>query len=164
MSSFGDVKKTGVSQSLGHSGANVVWPDSRESDNKVNCRDPHHSATLSPDNVLTAMTPKLSQVVAQDLDWSLVSLQHQSPSCLQLNRVSDMIWEIFLIDEKELEPAKDSIILWSCRAPFGVFIIQVMIEDRRGDLLLVPLGEPSLFPVGGELDFVVFADSTPRDA
>ena len=75
-----------------------------------------------------------------------------------------MIWEIFLIDEKELEPAKDSIILWSCRAPFGVFIIQVMIENRRGDLLLVSLGEPWLFPVGGELDFVVFADSTPRDA
>jgi hypothetical protein len=76
MSSFGDVEKTGVSQSLRHSGPGVVWPYSRESDNKVNCRDCHHSATLGPDNVLTTMTPKLSQVVAQDLNWGLVSLQH----------------------------------------------------------------------------------------
>lgn len=75
-----------------------------------------------------------------------------------------MIREILLIDEKELEPAKDSIILRSCRAPFRVFIIQVMIKDRRGDLLLVSLGEASLFPVGGEFYFVIFAGSTPRDA
>jgi hypothetical protein len=74
-----------------------------------------------------------------------------------------MIREIFLIDEKELEPTKGSIVLRSGRAPFKVLIIQVVIKDCRGDLLLVSLGESWLLPVGGELDFVVFADSTPRD-
>jgi hypothetical protein len=40
----------------------------------------------------------------------------------------------------------------------------MMVKDRGWDLLLVSLGEGSLFPVRDEFDFIVFAGSTPRDA